>query len=193
MTCAFCPPGSFQPLLATDLSIDCNECPPNHFSNTLGSLVCIALSAPCGEGYFETKAPTISSDRVCADIDACISFPCSVDALACVDLPPPAPNSPFGRQCLACRQGFSGDGNFCLPKTLYDILNSTCYCPGGDGWSRINCGDYDIRACPLYASGNQTRYCQSNSTYASVVDNCQAASPGLVFCVEYLISIHICN
>ena len=66
------------------------------------------------------------TDKRCADVDACVDFPCGEGA-SCSDLPPPAPNSPAGRNCTdinACI-GFpcqSGNWLICLAGEC-DCLN----------------------------------------------------------------------
>ena len=40
------------------------------------------------------------------EIDACFYWPCfAKNVQECKDLPPPAPNSPYGRECV-CEEGF---------------------------------------------------------------------------------------
>ena len=60
----------------------------------------------------------------CADINACVSFPCSLSSGGCSDLPAPALNASSGRVCQPCLTGFSGNGETCT--NINACISSPC-------------------------------------------------------------------
>ena len=170
--CAECPPGTYQPLTS---ATSCHACPAGTYSAAHGSKECIRASQECGTGLEEAAGPTPTSDIVCKNADACEYYPCSIDSLGCVDLPPPYPNNPFGRTCKPCRPGFSGDGSSCLPSAVYDSLTALCFCPPGNGSQRTVCGSSDENGCPGQA-GKVVRHCSADNTWASPTNSCVPAT-----------------
>jgi hypothetical protein len=79
--CQPCSAGTFA-----ETPTKCTTCPNGTFSSKSGSGSCASWSPPCQAGASETAAPTTTSDRVCADINACVHFPCSIHS-SCQDLP----------------------------------------------------------------------------------------------------------
>ncbi len=82
----------------------CPACSP--VANCISPITCTTASnsmcTQCQSGY------GLSSNGKCIQDDACILYPCAASA-TCLDLAPPAPNSPVGRNCN-CNVGYEGDG-----------------------------------------------------------------------------------
>jgi len=73
---------------------------------TCEGLGCFPEAAPCDDLVPCCDGLECAADATCTDIDACVNFPCGVNAF-CEDLPPPAPDSPEGREC-SCPHGYIG-------------------------------------------------------------------------------------
>jgi hypothetical protein len=166
--CAQCSPGTSQ---SKSNEFSCSLCLPDSFSDQPGSSDCKKVSPVCPIGQYELQRPTASSDRVCADINACLSFPCALHSSGCTDLPAPAPNAPFGRVCKACNVGYVGDGATCVSQSVYDLRTSTCFCPPSAGFSRTECGETDVQGC-IGQPGRRTRLCLGDQNWQDPVDEC---------------------
>jgi hypothetical protein len=123
-------------------SAECTACGPGFYHDG-GS--CVPLT-PCGEGQYESVAPTSTSDRVCS--------PCAPECgagtyerVACAD-----GNSPQDRVCEALTDCAEGQYESAAPTEASDRVCSAC--------TACAAGQYETMAC---ADGNasQNRVCKA--------------------------------
>ncbi len=122
----------------------------------------VGFECQCNEGY----ALRSNSLTQCAEINACVDFPCSTFSVgACVDLDPPAGNTREGRTCGPCKAGYS-PYNDDYPDTCVasSIVDPPCSCPAMDRWVPTECGFMDVRLCSSFV-GNVTRLCDNSGVW----------------------------
>ena len=161
-TCTTCTPGFFSNVTGQS---SCTPCASGTFSNVSGATNCTAWTV-CGAGFAIIAAATSSSDRKCANIDACVDYPCSVNSAGCQDLPPPAGNSPQGRVCGACNTNYTRISDLCINDLA--LPPSGCYCAATYDWVNTACGSSDSKPCTLGA-GSVTRLCLAGGVWADPV------------------------
>lgn len=83
---------------------ECWLCKEHHF-------LVMVFDSQCEEGY------ELDSNGKCAEINACLSSPCSIH-VECIDRPAPADGTQDGRVCMPCPSDFvpgpAGDGEECV-------------------------------------------------------------------------------
>jgi hypothetical protein len=142
-------------------SQSCEICPLNTFSTVVGatsSSVC-QDHFNCARGFQSANVPTASTDRICKQANACVDYPCSAFSSGCTDLAPPAPNSPSGRACGPCNNGYTSRGDACINNLL---IVPVCHCSADGNWVTTGCNLNDSKPCPQGA-GVQLRLCNEGN------------------------------